>query len=90
MISKETQNKATKMMMAASFLFLIGTFFARYLSDDYLAVPTFIFCLTVFFVSGSIYVSAFLAVLDDRKDFIKIVKEDFRHIYKKTKIYKKS
>ncbi|MBU5687900.1 MAG: hypothetical protein QW757_04915 [Candidatus Woesearchaeota archaeon] len=90
MISRETKNKATKMMILASFLFLTGTWFTRYLSDDYLAWPTLLFCLAIFFVSGSIYVSAFLAILDDRKDFIKIVKEDLKHIYKKTKIHKKS
>ncbi len=90
MISKETKNKATRMMITASFLFLIGTISTKYLADDYLALPTLLFCLAIFFISGSIYVSAFLAILDDRKDFIKLVKEDFRHIYKKTKITKKS
>jgi hypothetical protein len=90
MISQETRVKANKMAIAASFLFLIATLSTRYLSDDYLAVPTLLFSLTIFFVSGCVYVAAFLAILDDRKDFIEIVKRDFAHIYKKTKIAKKN
>ncbi|MFH8093180.1 MAG: hypothetical protein QXM38_04515 [Candidatus Aenigmatarchaeota archaeon] len=90
MVSKETKNKVIKMIITASFLFFVGSFFSKYLIDDYLAIPTFLFCLTMFFLAGSFYVSAFLLILDDRKDFIKIVKEDLKHIYKKTKINRKS
>lgn len=90
MISKETKTKTIRMIMGASFLFFIGSFFTKYLVDDYLAWPTFVFCLTIFFIAGSLYVASFLSILDDRKDFIKIIKEDFSHIYKKTKIHRKS
>jgi hypothetical protein len=90
MLSQETRIKANKMAIAASLLFLISTLSTKYLADDYLAIPTLLFSLTIFFVSGCIYVAAFLAILDDRKDFIEIVKRDFAHIYKKTKIVKKN
>jgi len=81
MISKETKNKATRMAIAASFIFFVSSFLTRYLADDYLAIPTLLFCLAMFFVSGCFYVAAFLTILDDRKDFIKIVKQDLTYIY---------
>ena len=89
MISRETRIKANKMAMAASLLFLIGALPTRYLSDDYLSIPTLLFSLSIFFVSGCVYVAAFLSILDDRKDFIEIVKKDFAHIYKKQKSSKR-
>jgi hypothetical protein len=89
MVSQETKNKAIKMSIAASFVFLVGSFMTKYMTDDYLAIPTLLFCLTLFFISGCIYVAGFLAILDDRKDFIKIVKQDFAYMYKQQKLTKR-
>ncbi len=89
MVSKETKNRTTKMAIAASFIFFISSFLTKYLADDYLAIPTLLFCLVMFFVSGCFYVAAFLAILDDRKDFIKIVKQDFAYVLKQQKLRKR-
>lgn len=89
MISKETKNRSIRLVFAASILFFIGSFSTKYLADEYLSWPTLIFGITIFFLSGSFLVASFLSILDDRKDFIEIVKKDFKHIYESNKIRKK-
>lgn len=90
MISRETKQKSVNLMAVASFLFLLGSFSVKFLSDEITAWLALLLSLAIFFFSGLIYVAAFLSILDDRKKFIETVKNDFRHVYRKTKIKYKS
>ncbi|MCX8178430.1 MAG: DUF423 domain-containing protein [Candidatus Aenigmarchaeota archaeon] len=86
MVSRETKQKTINMMVLASMLFLAGTLSVKLLSEQTIAWFALLLSLGIFFFSGIVYIAAFLSILDDRKNFIKTVKEDFRHVYKKTRL----
>lgn len=86
MVSKETKRKSVNLMMLASILFLLGSFSVKFLSEQTIAWLALVLSLCIFFFSGVVFVATFLSILDDRKNFIKTVKEDFRHMYKKTRL----
>lgn len=81
MVSKESKERAIKLVIISSLIFTFASYSISLI--DILSSLVFIVSFTLFTVSGVFLISAMLTVLYDRRSFIELVKNDFRHVYGK-------
>jgi len=95
MVSEESKTRAMKLAFLASFTFGIASFLVREMNNIF-SILFYIVSFTLFTISGILFISSFLILLNDRKSFLKSMKVIFEHVKEKTEnktvpiVYEKS